>query len=190
MDFYVAEIPQRDFYGFWDHGDVMHTYDTTRHIWRYDVGGYAWDNGELGQLNVPIHNLYNIRLTLLIGTDLWLWISFLRTGRADVWRIAHAMTRHLSEVDTHHTGSFAGIGSRHNVSHWGDGAKEARVAGSWLRRPFYYLTSKSDLLYVREHGLLSGVFSGRVDGRYHGLHFASRSNYYDLGSTEESVTSR
>jgi len=50
------------------------------------------------------------------------------------------MTRHLSEVDTHHTGPYAGIGSRHNVSHWGDGAKEARVAGSWLRRPFHYLT--------------------------------------------------
>lgn len=25
----------------------MHTYDQTRHTWRYDVGGYAWDNGEL-----------------------------------------------------------------------------------------------------------------------------------------------
>jgi hypothetical protein len=28
----------------------MHTYDQTRHTWRYDVGGYAWDNGELGIL--------------------------------------------------------------------------------------------------------------------------------------------
>lgn len=34
----------------------------------------------------------------LSGTDLWLWMSFLRTGRADVFRIAYAMTRHLSEV--------------------------------------------------------------------------------------------
>lgn len=65
LDFYVAvciyialdeggpdiisqEISQRDFYGFWNYGDVMHTYDSTRHAWRYDVGGYAWDNGELG----------------------------------------------------------------------------------------------------------------------------------------------
>ncbi|KAF4582536.1 hypothetical protein EYR38_002662 [Pleurotus pulmonarius] len=122
LDFYLLDIEQRQFYGFWDFGDVMHTYDQTRHTWRYDVGGFAWDNGEL-------------------STDLWLWMSFLRTGRADVFRIAHAMTRHLSEVDTHHTGPFAGLGSRHNVNHWGDGAKEARVAGSTLRRPFYYLTA-------------------------------------------------
>ncbi|KAG6864674.1 hypothetical protein C0991_007949 [Blastosporella zonata] len=122
LDFYVAEIDQRKFYGFWNYGDVMHTYDQTRHTWRYDVGGYAWDNGEL-------------------GSDLWLWMSFLRTGRADVYRIAHAMTKHLAEVDSNHTGPYAGIGNRHNVSHWGDGAKEARVAGSTLRRPYYYLTT-------------------------------------------------
>ncbi|GLB38916.1 hypothetical protein LshimejAT787_0600780 [Lyophyllum shimeji] len=122
LDFYVMDIDQRQFYGFWNYGDVMHTYDQTRHTWRYDVGGFAWDNGEL-------------------STDLWLWMSFLRTGRADIFRIAHAMTRHLSEVDSHHTGPYAGLGSRHNVNHWGDGAKEARVAGSTLRRPFYYLTT-------------------------------------------------
>ncbi|QRV78526.1 hypothetical protein RhiJN_06541 [Ceratobasidium sp. AG-Ba] len=116
LDFYVAEIEQRQFYGFWNYGDVMHTYDDTRHTWRYDVGGYAWDNAEL-------------------GTDLWLWMSFFRTGRADIFRIAYAMTRHLSEVDFHHIGPFAGLGSRHNVSHWGDGAKEARVSSSTLKRP-------------------------------------------------------
>ncbi|KIY70042.1 hypothetical protein CYLTODRAFT_392656 [Cylindrobasidium torrendii FP15055 ss-10] len=122
LDFYVAEIEQRQFYGFWNFGDIMHTYDSTRHTWRYDVGGYAWDNGEL-------------------SSDLWLWFSFLRTGRADVWRTAYNMTRHLSEVDFHHSGTFAGLGSRHNVSHWGDGAKEARVASAILKRPFYYLTA-------------------------------------------------
>ncbi|KAF7761871.1 CAZyme family PL26 [Agaricus bisporus var. burnettii] len=122
LDFYIKDIDQRQFYGFWNYGDVMHTYDQTRHEWRYDIGGFAWDNGEL-------------------GTDLWLWLSFLRTGRADVFRIASALTRHLSETDTHHTGPLAGLGSRHNVSHWGDGAKEARVSGSWLRRPFYFITT-------------------------------------------------
>ncbi|KAF7352604.1 Secreted protein [Mycena venus] len=122
LDFYVAEVGQRQFYGFWDYGDVMHTYDQTRHTWRYDVGGFAWDNGE-------------------IGTDLWLWMSFMRTGRSDIWRMSYAMTRHLSEVDFHHIGPFAGLGSRHNVNHWGDGAKEARVSGSTLKRPFYYLTT-------------------------------------------------
>lgn len=43
----TQDIDQRQFYGFWNYGDVMHTYDQTRHTWRYDVGGYAWDNGEL-----------------------------------------------------------------------------------------------------------------------------------------------
>ncbi|KAI0075597.1 hypothetical protein K474DRAFT_1708867 [Panus rudis PR-1116 ss-1] len=134
LDFYVAEIEQRQFYGFWDYGDVMHTYDQTRHTWRYDVGGFAWDNGEL-------------------ATDLWLWMSFLRTGRADVFRIAHAMTRHLSEVDFHHTGPFAGLGSRHHVTHWGDGAKEARISSSHLKRPFYYLTADELIGDIMDYSL-------------------------------------
>lgn len=25
----------------------MHSYDNIRHCWKYDVGGYAWDNTEL-----------------------------------------------------------------------------------------------------------------------------------------------
>ncbi|KAJ8073355.1 hypothetical protein PM082_011627 [Marasmius tenuissimus] len=137
LDFYVAEIEQRNFYGFWNYGDVMHTYDQTRHTWRYDIGGYAWDNGEL-------------------GTDLWLWMSFLRTGRADVFRIASAMTRHLSETDFHHTGTFAGLGSRHNVSHWGDGAKEARVGAAALKRPFYYLTTDELIGDIMDYALQAG----------------------------------
>jgi len=97
---------------------------------------------------------YFIFLHFTSGTDLWLWLSFFRTGRADVFRIAYALTRHLSETDTHHTGPFAGLGSRHNVSHWGDGAKEARVACAWLRRPFYYLTSECQLLFYIEQRCL------------------------------------
>ena len=54
----------------------------------------------------------------------------------------------LSQTDFHHTGTFAGLGSRHNVSHWGDGAKEARVGSAWLKRPFFYLTSTRLPLYV------------------------------------------
>ncbi|KAJ7582933.1 hypothetical protein C8J56DRAFT_1028850 [Mycena floridula] len=137
LDFYIAEIKQRQFYGFWNHGDVMHTYDQTRHTWRYDVGGFAWDNGEL-------------------ATDLWLWMSFLRTGRADIFHTAVAMTRHLSEVDFHHIGPYAGLGSRHNVVHWGDGAKEARVAASSLKRPFYYLTTDELMGDIMDFSLQAG----------------------------------
>lgn len=119
---YKKEVEQRHWYGFWDFGDVMHAYDSARHTWRYDIGGFAWDNTEL-------------------GTDMWLWYSFLRTGRADVFRMAEAMTRHTSEVDTYHLGRFAGLGSRHNVRHWGCGAKEARISQAAYRRFHYYLTT-------------------------------------------------
>ena len=120
--FYQKEVEQRHWYGFWNYGDIMHTYDTPRHVWRYDVGGMAWDNSEL----VP---------------DMWLWYSFLRTGRADIFRMAEAMTRHTGEVDTYHSGRFAMLGSRHNVRHWGCGAKEVRISQAALRRFHHYLTT-------------------------------------------------
>ncbi|MCR4583200.1 MAG: DUF6250 domain-containing protein [Prevotella sp.] len=119
---YQKAIEQHKWYGFWNYGDVMHAYDPERHSWRYDVGGYAWDNTEL-------------------GTPMWLWYNFLRTGRADIFRMAEAMTRHCSEVDVYHIGPFAPLGSRHNVSHWGCGAKEARISQAAFNRFYYYLTT-------------------------------------------------
>ena len=119
---YVAQVDERDWYGFWNYGDVVHSFDRERHVWRYDLGGMAWDNSEL-------------------GTDTWLWYSFLRTGRADIFRMAEAMTRHTGEVDSYHFGPMAGLGTRHGVSHWGDGAKEARIGQAGFRRFYYYLTS-------------------------------------------------
>ena len=47
IDFYQKAIEQNKWYGFWNYGDVMHAYDPVRHTWRYDVGGFAWDNTEL-----------------------------------------------------------------------------------------------------------------------------------------------
>ncbi|WP_348693063.1 Tat pathway signal sequence domain protein [Duganella fentianensis] len=120
--FYRNEIEQRHWYGFWDYGDIRHTYDADRHEWRYDVGGYAWDNSEL-------------------SPDLWLWFAFLRTGRADIFRMGEAMVRHTSEVDTYHLGRFAGLGSRHNVQHWGCSAKQVRISTAVYRRIYYYLTA-------------------------------------------------
>jgi hypothetical protein len=54
--------------------------------------------------------------------------------------MAEAMTRHTSEVDVHHVGPFAPLGSRHNVNHWGDGAKQPRVSHTGLKRTYYFLT--------------------------------------------------
>ena len=122
LTFYQKAIEQNKWYGFWHYGDVMHAYDPVRHTWRYDIGGFAWDNTEL-------------------ASNGWLWYSFLRTGRADIWRMAEAMTRHTCEVDVYHIGPNAGLGSRHNVSHWGCGAKEARISQAAWNRFYYYLTT-------------------------------------------------
>jgi hypothetical protein len=131
VTFYRGQVDEREWYGFWHYGDVMHTYDSDRHTWRYDVGGFAWDNAEL-------------------GTDAMLWYAFLRSGDPATFRLARAMTQHVSEVDVHHIGRFAGLGSRHNVMHWGDGAKEARVSESFTKRFSYYLTAdewQGDLMH-------------------------------------------
>jgi hypothetical protein len=122
FDFYRGEVDQRGWYGFWDYGDMMRMYDEVRHQWRYDIGGWAWNNSEL----LP---------------DYWLWYTFLRTGRADAFRLAEAMTRHTSEVDVHHIGRFAPLGSRHNVNHLGDGAKQPRISQAGLKRFYYFLTA-------------------------------------------------
>ena len=122
FDFYAGQVEQRRWYGFWNYGDVMHTYDFDRHVWRYDVGGYAWDNSEL-------------------SPDLWLWYSYLRSGRADIFRFAEAMTRHTGEVDVYHLGPWQGLGSRHNVQHWGCSAKQLRISTPAYRRFYYYLTA-------------------------------------------------
>ncbi|HEU5077965.1 MAG TPA: Tat pathway signal sequence domain protein [Opitutaceae bacterium] len=121
IHFYRNQVEQRRWYGFWDYGDVMHSYDADRHVWRYDIGGFAWDNSEL-------------------SPDLWLWLSYLRTGRADIFRFAEAMTRHTGEVDVYHLGRFKGLGSRHNVQHWGCSAKQVRISNAAYRRFYYYLT--------------------------------------------------
>jgi hypothetical protein len=59
--------------------------------------------------------------------------------------MAEAMIRETSEVDTYHLGQFKGLGSRHNVSHWGDSAKEARISQAAHARFYYYLTTDERL---------------------------------------------
>lgn len=120
--YYTRMVDQHHWYGYWNYGDIMHSQDAPRHVWRYDVGGMAWDNSEL-------------------APDLWLWYSFLRSGNANTFKLAEAMTRHTSEVDCYHLGELQGLGSRHNVSHWGCGAKEARIGQAGFRRFYYYLTT-------------------------------------------------
>ena len=34
LDYYVKAVDQHRWYGFWNYGDFMHTYDSVRHTWR------------------------------------------------------------------------------------------------------------------------------------------------------------
>jgi hypothetical protein len=122
LAYYQRQVDDRAWYGFWQYGDFIHSYSAARHVWHYDWGGHAWDNTEL-------------------GAPLWLWYSYLRSGRADLFRLAEAHARNTSETDTYHLGPMRGLGSRHNVVKWGDGAKEARISQAAHWRPFYYLTT-------------------------------------------------
>ena len=122
FNYYQDQQENQRWYGFWNYGDVMHTYDPDRHVWRYDVGGFAWDNSEL-------------------SPDLWLWYAYLRSGRSDIFRFAEAMTRHTGEVDVYHLGRFENLGTRHNVQHWGCSAKQMRISTAIYRRIYYYLTA-------------------------------------------------
>ncbi|WKL57944.1 Tat pathway signal sequence domain protein [Asticcacaulis sp. ZE23SCel15] len=122
IDYYMQQVEAHRWYGFWTYGDVMHTYDADRHMWRYDIGGYAWDNSEL-------------------STDLWIWYTFLRTGRADVFKFGEAMTRQTGEVDVYHLGRFKGFGTRHGVQPWSDSSKQPRVSNAAYRRIYYFLTA-------------------------------------------------
>ena len=126
LDEYISVYEEQrekfKWYGFWNYGDFMHSMDDERGVWNYDIGGFAWDNTEL-------------------ASNMWLWYDFLRSGRRDIWDLAVAMTRHTTEVDVYHLGPYKGLGSRHNVSHWGCGAKEARIGQAAWNRFLYYLTA-------------------------------------------------
>lgn len=141
LRYYEQQVKERKWYGFWYYGDFIHSYNRAAHNWYYDFGGHAWDNTEL-------------------AAPMWLWYSFLRTGRDDLFRLAEAHTRNTSETCVYHLGPMAGLGSRHNVSKWGDGAKEARISQAAHWRPFYYLTTDErtgDLMHATIHSDLAVI---------------------------------
>ncbi|MHB9106418.1 MAG: exo-rhamnogalacturonan lyase family protein [Armatimonadota bacterium] len=121
VDFIVNEREVRGWYGLMHFGDVLMSYYRAWDRWAFDDGGYAWINTE----SLP---------------DLGLWLAALRHGRADWLRAAVEMTRHNRDVDVYHRGNFRGVGTRHNVNHWGCGDKEWRVSMPLVRRLHYYLT--------------------------------------------------
>jgi YetA-like protein len=144
LKYYQQQVDERHWYGFWTFGDYIHSYNNAQHVWYYDYGGHAWQNTELGQ-------------------PLWVWYSFLRTGRADIFRMAEALTRNTSETNVYHLGPMSGLGSRHNVVKWGDGAKEARVSQAAHWRPFYYLTTDERTGDIMRAQLISDSTAMRFD---------------------------
>ncbi len=152
--FYGEEVEARSWYGLFNYGDLMHTYEASRHMWRWDVGGYAWDNTELA----PTY---------------WLWLQFLRTGSERVFVLAEALSRHAADVDMYHSGPMKGLGSRHNVRHWGCPCKEPRVSMAGHHRPLYYLTGDRRIGDCMEDSLRAGAslrampWFCREDGKIH-----------------------
>jgi len=143
------QIEERQWYGFWDYGDVMHNYDPGRHDWRYDIGGWAWTNDEL-------------------APDMLLWTQFLRTGDPEIYRMAENMTRQNSEVDVYHLGVFYPLGSRHSVNHWGDGAKQPRISESGFKRYLYFLTTDErtgDLMHEQLSADIAYTYIRYIDPR-------------------------
>lgn len=122
MDFLLTERHQRGWYGLMDFGDIIEAYREERGLWSFDEGGYGWINSEA----LP---------------DLGLLLGALRSGRADWLEPAIEMMRHNRDVDMYHRGLLKGIGTRHNVNHWGDYDKEWRISMPLVRRFHYYLTA-------------------------------------------------
>lgn len=144
LAFYEQQVDERHWYGFWHYGDFIHSYNSAEHSWYYDYGGHAWDNTEL-------------------GAPLWLWYSYLRSGRADLFRLAEAHTRNTSETNVYHLGPMMGLGTRHNVIKWGDGAKEARISQDAHWRPYYYLTTDERIGDIMRDNLQADSAVGRFD---------------------------
>ena len=153
-EFYQRQVEDRRWYGFLHYGDFMHSYDPDRHVWKYDIGGYAWDNSEL-------------------SPDLYFWQYFLRTADPAVYRFAEAMTRHTGEVDSYHIGDWKGLGTRHGVLHFADSAKQARIAQPQYRKYFFYVSGGDErvgevleetLDADKTYGILDGHRKVRDDG--------------------------
>ena len=122
FDFYRKEVDQRRWYGFWDYGDVTHTYDADRHEWRYDVGGLPG--------TTP-----SSRPTCGCGTPSCAPAAPTSSAWPKRWCATPARSTSIT------SGASRGLGSRHNVQHWGCSAKQVRISTAVYRRFYYYLTA-------------------------------------------------
>jgi hypothetical protein len=125
---FLAEAMLRDGgTGYVDYFDLPHGFNVAAGRWHHDFGGFGYINDEA----MPCLGLFQ---------------AYFLTGRADALAMARAMARHNGDMDTHHAGPWAGIGSRHHVNHWGDQCKETRISQPIGKRFNYYLEGDRSVL--------------------------------------------
>ena len=123
LDWLTRNIQLGRWYGFFDWGDALVTWEQDANDWRF-YGRWGWCNSEWD----PRHGV---------------WIQYLRTGRADYFQLGEAMTRHSADVDTCHFHPFrpymVGGCFRHSTDHFGDEPCASHTfIDNWM--DYYYLT--------------------------------------------------
>ncbi len=123
LDWLTRNIQLGRWYGFFDWGDALVTWEQEANDWRF-YGRWGWCNSEWD----PRHGV---------------WIQYLRTGRADYFQLGESMTRHSADVDTCHFHPFrpymVGGCFRHSTDHFGDEPCASHTfLDGWM--DYYYLT--------------------------------------------------
>ena len=123
LDWLIRNIQLGRWYGFFDWGDALVTWEQEANDWRF-YGRWGWCNSEWD----PRHGV---------------WIQYLRTGRADYFQLGESMTRHSTDVDTCHFHPFrpymVGGCFRHSTDHFGDEPCASHTfVDNWV--DYYYLT--------------------------------------------------
>ena len=123
LDWLIRSIQLGRWYGFFDWGDALVTWEQEANDWRF-YGRWGWCNSEWD----PRHGV---------------WIQYLRTGRADYFQLGESMTRHSVDVDTCHFHPFrpymVGGCFRHSTDHFGDEPSTSHTfVDGWM--DYYYLT--------------------------------------------------
>ncbi|MBB31524.1 MAG: hypothetical protein CME25_21780 [Gemmatimonadetes bacterium] len=136
LDWMERSIVQGGWYGFFDWGDLLVSWDEETNDWRFH-GRWGWCNSEWD----PRHGV---------------WIQYLRTGDDRYFRLGEAMTRHSVDVDTCHYQPLrpyqVGGCFRHSVDHFGDEPCASHTfLDNWV--DYYYLSGDLRTLEViREAG--------------------------------------
>lgn len=164
----------------------MHTYDQTRHEWRYDIGGFAWDNGELGKCTILSTVPYLLTQSFLkepiFGFGSPSSVQAVQTSSAShrLWhaiflrRIRITLVRWLDLVQ----GITLVIGEMAPKRH------EFLEAG-WED---HFILSRVRYQRNVQDKRLSRNVSGRAHGRYDGFDASSWPNDHGMGSTTKGFT--